>query len=399
MAYYKWERIIDTGIRVFGSDGIMAIGQTGLYRPIENLKLDTNVVFSSAVPYFDGYLLLAPGIIVYSDVNGNSSETKMDLRLTDGTICNGLIVLGTEDGRILLGKTKLQFQEYSRSLKTINRINTCKDKVVICGENQISILWEEDSTIKYSIISYNCNFINAYLSNNKIYALSSDGYLNIFFVDENMNWNTSDTYRVNVVKALKDVEVYNLYVESSKADDIYFLCSSGEIGLISDFNYNKDTIKDIGDKLILYAAKLTNNSFFKDMIQYDDKYIIVGYGEENKSCVQTTMLKTEIITHNILNDISGPERCIYNYSTSYEDKYTRSGGNISDLRSITTITVPVQHDSQGNYISKFISVQGFYTDIIEVPDALYHTDQGEKIYVRSSDTTDVVVCVDTTRRV
>ena len=394
MSYYRWERIIDTGIREFGVSGILAIGQTGLYRPIENLKLDTNVSFSSGVTYYDGYLLLAPGIIVYSDINGNSSETKVDLRLNNGAFHDGMIVLGTEDGKILIGAQKLQFQEYPRTMKSINRINVCVDKFIIAGDNQISILWKENNEIKYTAIGSKYNFINAYVYRDKVFALSSDGYLNIFFVDENMKTNPSDVYRVNVRKALKDVEVNNMYVEATKTNDIYFLCSAGEVALIPDFNYTKETIDDIGDSLLLYAAKLTNDSFFKDMIIYGDKYIIVGHGEETKSCIQTTMLKTGIIEHNILNDIDGPERNVYNHSE-------KSGGTISDLRAIVTKTLPVYQDDHGHYIyAPDIIVNGFYTELIEAHDAL--DDNGwvnNKIYVRSTSTSEVVLSVDVNRRV
>jgi hypothetical protein len=400
MAYYKWERVIDTRIREYGVSGIMAIGHTGLYRPVENRKLDTNIFFSSCVPYYDGYLLIAPGIVVYSDINGHSSETKMTLRLIDGAFCNGMIILGTEDGQILVGKDKLLFQEYPRTMKSIKRINACVDKIILCGDGQISIMWMKDNTIQYSAIGSPYNFINAFIYRNTIYALSTDGYLNVYFVNDDMKV-ISDVYRVNVLKSLKDVEIYNMYVDAGKTTDIYFLCSAGEVALIPDFNYTSDTIKDIGDNLLLYAAKLTNDSFFKDMIKYDNKHIIVGYGEETKSCVQVPMLKTSIIEHNILGDISGAERSVYNYSTVYENKYIADGGKLSDLRCIVTRDIPVRNDNNGNYISQDdISVDGFYADVIEVHNAI--DDNGwinNKIYVNAKDTTKVVLSVDTSRRV
>lgn len=401
MSYYKWERVIDTEIRAVGTSGILAIGQTGLYRPIENLKLNTNVFFNTAIPYYDGYLLVAPGIIVYSDISGHCSETKIGLNIIDGVFMNGLIVMGTADGKILVGKQKLQFEEYNRTMMTINRINKCGNKIILCGKNQISIMWIEDDELKYSTIGTSYDFINAYIYRDKIFALSTDGYLNVYFVDKNMKTNPSDGYRINVLGALKDVEIYNMYVEATKTIDIYFLCSNGEIGLIPDFNYTKDTIVDIGSTLIMYAAKLTDNSYFKDMIQYEDKYIIVGYGEETKSCIQTTMLKNGIIEHNILNDITGPERNVYNYSTVYENKYINSGGSISDLRAIVTRNIPVYQDGNKYYISKSdISVDGYYTELIEVPEAVNQNGWvDDKIYVKTSSATKVVLSVDMTRRV
>ena len=109
-------------------------------------------------------------------------------------------------------------------------------------------------------------------------------------------------------------------------------------------------IKVDGEGLRSYlTAKLTNDSYFKDMIKYEDKYIIVGYGEETKSCVQTTMLKSGIIEHNILNDVTGPERYVYNSCTVYENKYDKS---ISGLKAIITRYLPVYRDDNGIYISK-----------------------------------------------
>lgn len=398
--YYKWERIKDTGIREYGVSGILTMGQTGIYRPIENLKLNTNVFFSSCVEYFEGYLLISPGIIVYSDIAGNSSETKIDLKLKDGVFSRGKVILGTEDGKILIGKKKLEFQEFNRSMKTINRINRCQDKVVLCGDGQISILWQnDDNKIEYVPIGYPYNFVNAYLYRNTVFALSTDGYLNIVYLDDNCKLQ-SDIYRINIRKALKDVNVYNIYVDAGRTMDIYFLCSDGEVALMPDFKYTKDTISNAKNNLLLYAAKLTNDSIFKDMIKYEDKYIIVGYGEETKSCIQTTMLKNGIIEHNILNSITGPERSVYNSCASYENKYIEAGGDITDLRAIVTREVPVYKDSKGNYISKKdINVNDHYTELIEVYNAVDHNGwQDDKIYVTMQNTATVVLCVDMSRR-
>ena len=404
MSYYKWERIMDTGIRAMGVSGILAIGHTGLYRPIENLKLDTNICFNACIPYYEGYLLVAPGVIVYSDISGNCSETKVNLNLVDGVFMNGLMVMGTADGKILYGRERLKFQDYDRTMMTINRINQCGDKIILCGKNQISIMWDKDSKLQYSTIGANCEFVNAYIYRNQIFALSTDGYLNIYFTDDNMRIDPN-VYKINVRNALKDVDVYNMYVEATKTNDIYFLCSSGEVGLIPDFNHTKESIANIGNGLLMYAAKLTNDSYFKDMIKCEDKYIIVGYGEETKSCVQTTMLKSGIIEHNILNDVTGPERYVYNSCTVYENKYSDNGRDISDLRVIVTRYLPVYHDDNGSFIRKSdINVDGFYAEIIDVPDAVKRNEwTDEKIYIRETMLRDVseaevVLCVDTTRR-
>lgn len=400
--YYKWDRIIDTGIRSIDNSGILAIGPSGLLRPIENFKEPTNVCFTSGTAYYDGYLLLKPGLLIYANADGHASENKINLRLNEGAFCNGLVVLGTEIGEILYSKTKLQFQDFNRNVSSIKRMNVCGNKVVICGKNHVSLMWEENDKIQFKLATSNYDFVNAYLYRNKIFALSTDGYLNVFFVDENNNIDTKNGYRVNIKKAMKDVEVYNLYVDCGRNTlDIYFLCSSGEVGLIADFNYDKDTIQNIGSDLVLYAAKLTKASFFKDMIKHGNKFIIVGYGEEHDSCIIISMLKSTIISHNILTDINGPERLVYEVCSLYENNYIESGGDINDLTAIITRDIPVYEDPNGNYIKKEdITVDGYPTELIFAKDG---TDVNgwvdNKKKVNATGTTSVILSVEINRSV
>ena len=43
MSFYKWNRIFDSGVKYIGSTGIIALGPSGLLRPIENIQMPLNM--------------------------------------------------------------------------------------------------------------------------------------------------------------------------------------------------------------------------------------------------------------------------------------------------------------------------------------------------------------------
>ncbi len=398
MEYYEWNRVCDSGVRTLENTGIIALGHNQMLNPIENIKKDINVTFTSCIPYFYGYLLICPGLLVYINIENKASENKLDLTLIDGAFCNNTVVLGTRDGKILYGKEPLKFQEYSRHMNNIRRINECNGKFVLCGDKQISILWEDNNKFNYTTVVTDYSYINAYLYRDKLFAYSEDGYLNIYFVDDKMNIDKVNFYRVNIQDTIHDVKVNNMFVEYNRTFDIYFLCDDGFMALIPDFKYTKDTIKDIGNNLLMYSAKLTSSSSFKDMMKYNDTYIIVGYGMEGNSCVKTTMLKDSIINHNILSNVTGPARYVYNFCSSYENTYLDTHEDLHDLVLISHMKLPVYEDTDkvGGLYIKYSDIKTHYkfdiVDIENVIDLSWMNDTiPEKIYVARPGLCDVTL--------
>lgn len=388
--YYKWDRIFDSKVSSMESCGILAIGPSGMIKPVENQVIPLNVLFRSCVPYYDGYLLITPGILLYVNPAEMTSENRIDMKFIDGAYANGLVVLGTDDGKIIYGRERLIFQDYPRRLIAINRINNCDDIVVIAGKNQIVILHDTDNKIEYTQVAANYNFINAYLYDSKLIAYSDDGYLNIYFVDENYNVDKNSLYRINIRKVMTMCAVNNMYIDHSKNNlDIYFLCDNGMVAVIPDFIYSRKTIDEIGSNLLMYAAKLTDTSYFKDMIKYIDTYIIVGYGEELQSCLKVKDIKNLIIQHNTLSSISGPERYMYNFASIYESKYE---GSILQLGAIIEKNIPVYQDDKGYYIDKKDAViEDYESEVIDVEDVIKLPPiwENDKIYVNTTDETKV----------
>jgi ribosomal protein L30E len=319
-----------------------------------------------------------------------TSENRIDMKFIDGVYANGLVVLGTDDGKIIYGRERLTFQDYPRRLLAINRINNCDDIVVIAGKNQIVILHDTDNKIEYTQVTANYNFINAYVYDSKLITYSDDGYLNIYFVDENYNVDKNSLYRINIRKVMSMCAVNNMYIDHSKNNlDIYFLCDNGMVAVIPDFIYSRKTIDEIGNNLLMYAAKLTDTSYFKDMIKYIDTYIIVGYGEELQSCLKVKDIKNLIIQHNTLSSISGPERYMYNFASIYESKYE---GSISQLGAIIEKNISVYQDDKGYYIDKKDTViEDYESEVIDVEDAIKLPPvwENDKIYVNTTDETKV----------
>lgn len=382
MAYYKWNRVFNSEYSYIGFSGIMALGKSGILRPIEgdcittNTPINTmplNTEMSACVPYFDGYLLITPGLLIYTNMYGQSSENKIDLALIDGVMLNKydtpLVVLGTSDGKIIFGKEALNFQEYTKKLKNIKRINKCNDKAIICGNNTIAIMWQDKSNnIKFKQLAIPYNLINAYLYDDKIFAYSDDGYLNIYFVDSEYNIMQSSLYRINIAKHIVDAEVLNMYIDYNKSCDVYFTCDHGMMAVIPEFNFTQDTIDDLQSKIFIYAAKLTPNSYFMDMIKHGSDYIIVGYGEELHSFVKTKQLKESIIIHNLLNDISGPQRYMYNFASSYESK---SDFDVFGLNIITYVEEKVFTKGNKKYINwSNIDTKGHEYKVLDIPDSV-----------------------------
>ena len=369
MAFYKWDRIFDSGVSHMGSTGIISLGRSGLLRPMENIQMPLNVELRACVPYFDGYLLIGPGLLIYTNIQGQSSENKLDLSLIDGIFMNGMVVLCTSNGKILFGKEPLVFQEYTRRLKNINRINNCDNKAVICGDNILAILWEkEPNQIQFKQLATVYKYNNAYLYDDKLFAYSDDGYLNIYFVDSNYNILPDTLCRINLSGNIIDAKIHDIYVDHNTTNDIYIICDHGTIAVIPDFNYTQETISDTDGKLFIYEAKLTANSYFKDMMKYKNEFIIVGYGEEMASCIKTKQLKESIIIHNLLNDITGAQRYMYNFACTYESKYEY---DVVGLRLITCVDVPVYIEEDKKYIYySTIDTKGHPFDIIDIPDSV-----------------------------
>jgi hypothetical protein len=363
MAFYKWDRIFDSGISDFVSSGIVALGKTGLLRPVENKQMPMNVELHACVPYFDGYLLIMPGLMLYINAEGQISENKIDLALTDGVFINGMILLATTDGKILFSKEPLVFKEHSRRLNKITRVNKCEDKAIICGDTTIAIAWEKDNRVEFKQLATHFHHINAYLYDGKIFSFSDDGFLNVYFIDKEFNILPNSLYRIDINSNLIDATVNSIYIDhDSKTCDIYFLCNNGIVAVIPNFKYTKDSITEIDKNLIMYEAKLTDNSYFKDMTKYNDEYIIVGYGEETKSCIKTKQLKDSIIAHNLLNRISGPERYMHNFASTYESKYKKSKSEDTKMKALLTVHLIVYTNTDG---SKYIKT----TDIGLIPNS------------------------------
>ena len=385
--YYKWDRVFDSELRTLELSGIIAAGQSGLIRPIEDKMTPMNVLITAGMPYFDGYLLLGPGLIIYIDVNGLSSENKIDMDISDGGFYNGFAVICSKDGKILIGTEKLTFQDYSHNMRSINKVNLCGDKFALSGNCQVSIIWQENDKIKYTQVGSAYNFKNAFVYDKKVFAYSDDGYLNIYFTDDDMNIDSQSLYRVNVDKALKNADpglvIYNMYVDHGKTNDIYFLCNKGVVAVIPDFKYDRTSVDTIENNLIIYASKLTNDSHFMDMIHYKDTFVLVGYGEERESCITTKMLGTRIVEHNFLSSSSGADRYMYNFGTTYETKYLESHENISNITALAHLKLNVHQDDNGYYISKDdIDINHRY-DIVDVEDAISVPFEwiNDKIYV------------------
>ena len=389
MSFYKWNRIFDSGVKYIGSTGIIALGPSGLLRPIENIQMPLNVEMFSCVPYFDGYLLISPGTLIYTTINGSTSENKLDLALIDGVFIDGVVILGTSDGKLLYSDKPLIFKEHSRKLAKINRINKCDNKAVICGDTTIALLWAQDNKVQFKQLSTVYHHINAYLYNDKLITYSSDGYLNIYFVDEEFNILANTIHRINIAKHLSDAKVNTIYVDNG---DIYFVCDNGTIALMPDFRYTRESIDAIGDKLILYAAKLTANSYFTDMMHYNDEFIIVGYGEEMNSCIMTKELKSSIINHNILTNITGPQRYMYNFANTYECKYASNGGDINKLGIVMVKELPVHKMFNEKYIllhEMNLDVRGF--NVIDIPDSITKGVYGDSVPVNTDKATCKVI--------
>ena len=389
--YYKWDRIFNTQISSIDYTGILAIGPSGMICPIEDKVTKLNVTFRSCVPYYDGYLLLTPGILIYTNVENLSSENRFDLKFIDGAYNDGLVILCSEDGKILYGREKLKFEDYPRKMMGINRVNNCNGNIVISGKHQIVILVDKKDSLEYHQVTSGSTFTNAYIYDNKLIALSEDGYLTIYFVDDDMNIDKNDAYRINVKKILNMVTINGMYIDYGRGVfDIYFLCDNGMVAVIPNFNYTKEMLDDPKTDLLMYATKLTSNSFFKDMIKYMDTYIIVGCGEELESCVKTKGLKDLIIQHNMLSSITGPQRYMYNFASTYESKYE---GDVDELSGVITVELPVYQDEHGYYIDKKDTIiNGVETEIIDVPCATQVPIwDNDKIYVNASETIMVVL--------
>lgn len=392
MAFYRWNRIFDSGVSYIGSSGIIALGRSGMLKPIENEYKPLNVELFSCVPYFDGYLLITPGLLIYSTIDGRVGETKLNLALVDGVFIDGVVILGTTDGKLLFSDRPLTFKEHSKRLAKITRINKCDNKAVICGDNTIALMWAQDKRMQFRQLATNYHHVNAYLYNDKIITYSKDGYLNIYYVDKEFNILSDTLHRIHVSEHLPDANVNSIYVDNG---DIYLVCDNGTIGVIPNFNYSREMIDYSGDKLIMYAAKLTATSYFTDMIRYNNEFIIVGYGEEMNSCIKTKQLKSSIINHNILTKITGPQRYMYNFASTYEDKFFNVGGDINNLGIIVTRELPV-HTLYGNkYILMHemdLGARAF--DIVDIPDAINKTTFSDHIDVDTDkDTCKVIVYV------
>ncbi len=370
--FYEWNRVCDSGINAMESSGIIALGTKYLYQPMENNIKPINVAFTSCVPYFYGCLLICPGLMVYLDIEGRASENKLDLALIDGAFYDNMVVIGTSDGKILYGTEPLKFQEYTRHMNAISRVNECDGKFVLSGNMQISIMWREDSKIQYSSMASKYNFINAYMYNHTLFAYSDDGYLNIYYVDNNMKIDIDNYYRVNIQGTLKDYAINGMYVDHNRTTDIYFVCDDGIVTVIPDFNYDKESIQDIGNDLVMYAARIADHTSIKDMINFNGTFIIAGYGVDNNSCIKATMLKESIISHNILANVSGPVRYVYNFASTYESKYLKDHDNLSDVSIITSVELPVYSEPGmiGNLYIKLDDINIKYDyDIIDIPTA------------------------------
>ena len=397
MSYYKWNRIFDSGVSSVGNSGILAVGHSGLLRPIENIYQKMNMQFYSCVPYFEGYLLITPGTLLYVNLEGKVSQNQLDLVLVDGTFINGMVILVTRDGKILYSKKPLVFEEYHKHLNNISRINKCDDKAIICSENSISIMWDSNNKIEFRQLATRYHHINAYLYDGKVITYSDDGYLNIYFIDSNFNILPNSLYRINISKNIPDTVINNIYIDHyTDTCDIYFLCDYGTLAVIPNFNYTSETIKDIHDSLVLYASKATASSHFTDMIRYKDEFIIVGHGEETNSCVKTKKLKDEIISHNIIKDITDAQRYMYNMSYTYESKYKEYNPDIKDLGVMTIVSAPVHIDDNGKYINvKDLDISKKYVVyVLKVFNSIKTQSLYGKVYVdTNSDKCDVLISI------